>query len=37
MKNICDFIFKLILDATENNNMLMQHLLVDLKQVARRQ
>ncbi len=34
--NICDLIFKLILDANENN-MFMQHLLVDLKQVARRQ
>jgi len=30
MKNICDVIFKLVLDATKNN-MLMQHLLVDLK------
>ncbi len=31
-KNICDLIFKLILDVTENS-MFMQHLLVDLKQV----
>jgi hypothetical protein len=35
-KNICDFILKLVSDVNENN-MLMQHLLVDLKQVARRQ
>jgi hypothetical protein len=35
-KNICDFIFKLVSDVVENS-MFMQHLLVDLKQVARRQ
>jgi hypothetical protein len=36
MKNICDLIFKFVSDATENN-MFMQHLLVDLKQVAGKQ
>jgi hypothetical protein len=34
-KNICDPIFKLISDTIENN-MFMQHLLVDLKQVVER-
>jgi len=36
VKNICDVIFKLISNATENS-ILMQHLLVDLKQVVARQ
>ncbi len=34
-KNICDFIFKLISGAIENS-MIMQHLLVDLKQIVGR-
>jgi hypothetical protein len=33
---ICDVIFNLVLDVVENN-MVMQHLLVDLKQVVGRQ
>jgi hypothetical protein len=35
-KNICDLIFKLVLDFFENI-MFMQHLLIDLRQVVKRQ